>query len=306
MNFPDALTKLKIDEEELRIRRALFEITDEDLRRLASLRAFAEKYTDQVVEDFYALLMAHEVTRAFFPDDNTLRRVKRSQRQYFMGLFAGVCDLRYVADRLRVGEIHDRIGLSPKWYLAAYSRYLRLILGHMEREFNDLPLVRQNYESVEKLVNFDISLAMDAYVLSNSETIMRHQMALRELSTPVIRMYDRVLLLPLIGAIDSLRAEQIMETVLVRVIEEQAKVIILDIAGVSVVDTKVADHLLKTTAAVRLLGAQTLLSGISAQVARTIVQLGVDVSTMRTTSRLADAISIALGIVGLGIVPRTE
>ena len=100
------------------------------------------------------------------------------------------------------------------------------------------------------------------------------------------------------GAIDSWRAQQIMETVLVRVADDKAQVLIVDIAGVPVVDTKVADHLVKTTAAVRLLGAQTILTGISPQVARTVVQLGVDITTMHTKSRLADGIELALSICG--------
>jgi rsbT co-antagonist protein RsbR len=95
-----------------------------------------------------------------------------------------------------------------------------------------------------------------------------------------------------------------METVLVRVIEEKARVMIIDIAGVPVVDTKVADHLLKTTAAVRLLGAQTILTGISAQVARTIVQLGVDISSMHTRHRLADGIELALSLLGKTIASK--
>lgn len=294
----DLLAKLRLDDAELAARRALFELTDEDLKRLRGLRPFAEKYTDRVIDQFYDLLLGHEVTRAFFPDDNTLRRVQRLHRGYFLELFSGVCDLRYVGERLRVGNSHDRIGLPPKWYLAAYSRYLRLIQGWLNEEFTDPTVIATHYASIEKLVNFDIALAIDAYVASNTDTITRHQAAIRELSTPVIRVYDRVLLLPLIGAIDSLRAEQIMETVLVQVIAEQARVIILDIAGVSVVDTRVADHLLKTTAAVRLLGAHTILTGISAQVARTIVHLGVDVSTMHTCSRLADGIEVALRLLG--------
>lgn len=106
------------------------------------------------------------------------------------------------------------------------------------------------------------------------------------------------------GTIDSLRATQIMETVLTKVSEEQAKVLILDIAGVPVVDTKVADHLLKTTAAVRLLGAKTILTGISAQVARTIIQLGVDISSMETQSRLQDGIELALSMVGKAITAK--
>src|SRR4029079_1756551 len=99
----------------------------------------------------------------------------------------------------------------------------------------------------------EMSLATDTYVPPTLEALKRHQAAIAELSTPVIRVHERILLLPLVGTVDSQRAHQIMEAVLTRVTEEQARVLILDIAGVPVVDTKVADHLLKTTAAVKLL-----------------------------------------------------
>src|SRR5262249_47965024 len=160
--------------------------------------------------------------------------------------------LRYVENRLRVGSAHERVGVPPKWYLAAYSRYLRLILEALLRDDSDREQARLAYTSITKLVHFDMALALDTYVAASIDTITRHHAAIRELSTPVIRVYDRVLLLPIVGTVDSQRAQQIMETVLVRVIEEQAKVIILDIAGVSVVDSKVADHLIETTTAVRL------------------------------------------------------
>jgi rsbT co-antagonist protein RsbR len=92
-----------------------------------------------------------------------------------------------------------------------------------------------------------------------------------------------------------------MEAVLTRVSTEQARVLILDIAGVAVVDTEVADHLLKTTAAAKLLGADVVLTGITPEVARTVVQLGVDISSMHTKSRLADGIQLALAMLGKAI-----
>jgi rsbT co-antagonist protein RsbR len=294
---------LKLDEAELRSRRAFFEITDEDLARLVKLRPFADKCTDEVVEGFYELLLHHPETRKFFEDEATVRRVKRTQREYFLGLFAGRCDLAYVEDRLRVGAAHERIGLAPKWYLGAYRRYLDLLHRQLYRELPPAEAAPA-FQSIQRMVYFDQALAIDTYNAANLETIGRHQAAIRELSTPVIRVYQGVLLLPLVGAIDSLRAQQIMESVLLRIAEDQAKCVIVDIAGVPVVDTKVADHLVKTTAAVKLLGAQTILTGISAQVARTIVQLGVDISTMHTLARLAEGIELALTLVGKRIVGK--
>ncbi len=164
---------------------------------------------------------------------------------------------------------------------------------------------RAAYASMLKLVSFDESLAIDTYIAANLETLGRHQQAIRELSTPVIRVHDRVLLLPLVGAVDSVRAQQIMESVLMRVVEEQARVVIVDIAGVPVVDTKVADNLIKTTAAVNLLGAKTILTGISAQIARTIVQLGVDISSMHTKAKLAEGIELALALAGKTIANKS-
>ncbi len=304
MSHRDYMTRLKLDERELADRRAFFEIGDEDLQRLASLRPMAEKHTDDIVEAFYELLLMHHETRRFLQDEATIRRVKRSQREYFLGLFAGRLDLAYVQDRLRVGSAHERIGLSPKWYLGAYRRYMHLVIERLIKDHEDPRRVYDAFQSVQKLVYFDMSLAIDTYFAASLDALRRHQAAVRELSTPVIRVHDRVLLLPLVGTIDSQRAHQIMETVLVRVSDDQAKALILDIAGVPVVDTKVADHLLKTTAAVRLLGAETILTGISAQVARTIVQLGVDISVMHTRSRLADGIELALTMVGKAIGPK--
>lgn len=294
---------LKLDAAELKSRRAFFELTDEDLVRLASLRPFAEKHTDAIVEEFYKLLLAHVETKKFFPDELVVRRVKRTQREYFLGLFTGKCDLEYVEDRMRVGSTHERIGLSTKWYVGAYRKYMHLIREYLWEEYKDAAKVSSAFESIQKIVYFDMALATDAYLASKVDALDRHQAAIRELSTPVIRVHDRVLLLPLVGAIDSHRANQVMDSVLLKVSEAQAKCIIIDIAGVPVVDTKVADSLVKTTAAVRLLGADTILTGITAQVARTIVQLGVDISTMYTLSRLSEGIELALSLVGKSIQP---
>jgi rsbT co-antagonist protein RsbR len=303
MKQGEMMHRLKLDERELASRVAFFEITDADLRRLSSLRPLAERHTDGIVEGFYQLLLGHPETRKFFGDEGTIRRVKRSQREYFLGLFTGQLDLPYVEDRLRVGAAHERIGLPPKWYLGAYRRYMQLMDQRLVAELPPAE-AKDSFQSLRKLVYFDMALAIDSYVLANLDALQRHQAAIRELSTPVIRVHAGVLLLPLVGTIDSQRAEQIMEAVLVRIVDEQAKVIILDIAGVAVVDTEVADHLLKTTAAVRLLGAQTILTGISAQVARTIVQLGVDISSMHTLSRLAEGIELALDLIGKAIVKK--
>jgi rsbT co-antagonist protein RsbR len=156
----DYMARLNLDERELASRRAFFEVTDDDLRRLAALRPLAEKHADAVVEGPYELILGHPESRAVFPDEVTIRRVKSLQRQYFTGLFAGSCDLRYVEDRLRVGSAHERLGIAPKWYIGAYSRYLGLLF---DRLFGELQLAEAKaaYRSLQKLVSFDMALAID-------------------------------------------------------------------------------------------------------------------------------------------------
>lgn len=293
----DYMRRLQLDGDELSSRRRFFGITQEDLDRLAALRPLADANMSEIIEGFYHLLTEHPRTREFLQDPELVERLKRAQQRYFLGLFDGRCDIAYVQDRLRVGHVHERVGLPLKWYLGAYNRYLQLCADLLRRSLppDEAEAARQ---SLQKLVFFDTALAVDTYVAAQIETVARHRAAMEELSTPVIRVFDRVLLLPLVGTIDSARAHSIMETVLKRVSDQEAKVMIIDIAGVAVVDTQVADHLLRATAAVRLLGAATILTGISPQVARTVVDLGVDISSMHTRSRLADGIELALSLLG--------
>ena len=302
---PDYMKILKLDDEECRRRLEFFELTADDFQRLTSLKAFAERWTQEITEGLYELIMKHPESRSFFPDDTTLARVKRLQNAYFLHLFSGTYDLNYVRDRLRVGSAHERIGMPPKLYLGAYRRYLALIHEKLRNHFkdNETEAVRA-IETIRKIIFFDMAIAIDTYIAAYLETMTRHQAAIRELSTPVIKVYDRILLLPIVGTVDTQRANQIMETVLVQVVEQQAKVIIIDIAGVPVVDTKVADHILQTTAAVQLLGAQSVLTGISASVARTVVQLGVELTRVETRAKLSEGIEVALSIIGKKISSR--
>ncbi len=304
---PDYMHILNLDEEERQRRLAFFELTEEDFKRLTTLKPFADRWTHEITEGLYELIMGQPESRAFFPDEATLIHVKKMQNSYFLRLFSGNYDLNYVRDRLRVGAAHERIGMPPKLYLGAYRRYLALIHARLLDHFkgNEVEAAKA-LSSIRKIIFFDMALAIDTYIAAYLETMTRHQAAIRELSTPVIKVHDRILLLPIVGTVDTQRAHEIMETVLVQVVEEQARVMILDIAGVPVVDTKVADHLLKTTAAVQLLGGQTILTGISASVARTVVQLGVEITRMHTRSKLSEGIELALSIVGKKITSKKD
>ena len=130
---------------------------------------------------------------------------------------------------------------------------------------------------------------------------MRQQQELMELSTPVVTLWDGVLALPVIGTLDSSRTQVVMENLLQRIVETGALIAIIDITGVPTVDTLTAQHLLKTVAAARLMGADCIISGIRPQIAQTIVHLGVDLGTVVTKATLADAFAIALRRLGLTV-----
>jgi rsbT co-antagonist protein RsbR len=134
----------------------------------------------------------------------------------------------------------------------------------------------------------------EAFLKSREEVIMRQQQELMELSTPVVELWTGVLALPLIGTLDSARTQVVMESLLHAIVRTGAAIAIIDITGVPTVDTLVAQHLLKTVAAARLMGADCIISGIRPQIAQTIVHLGVDLSAVSTKATLADAFTLAL------------
>jgi rsbT co-antagonist protein RsbR len=143
---------------------------------------------------------------------------------------------------------------------------------------------------------------MEVFQKSKDLIIVRQQHELLELSTPVVKLWQDVLALPLIGTLDSARTQVVMESLLEKIVETGAAIAIIDITGVPTVDTLVAQHLLKTIAAARLMGADCIISGIRPQIAQTIVHLGVNLEDVTTKATLADAFVVALARVGASVV----
>jgi rsbT co-antagonist protein RsbR len=134
----------------------------------------------------------------------------------------------------------------------------------------------------------------EVYQQGREEVISRQQRELLELSTPVVELWEDILALPLVGTLDSNRTQIVMESLLQKIVASGASIAIIDITGVPTVDTLVAQHLLKTIAATRLMGADCIISGIRPQIAQTIVHLGVNLGEVTTKATLADAFEVAL------------
>lgn len=135
----------------------------------------------------------------------------------------------------------------------------------------------------------------------DEERLREQSRTIREISTPAIKLWEGIVVLPVVGVVDSMRAQQMMETMLSKIAETGSKFIILDIQGVAAVDTAVANHLIKITKATRLMGCQCLISGISPAVAQTLVHLGIDMSEVKTNSTLSDALEDAFSMMKLEV-----
>jgi len=197
------MREMGLSEEEIARRKAFLEFGDEDVEQLRGLHDLAAQYAEGVIEDFYAHLLSFEESRKFFTDPAVLGHVKAAQKQYFLGLTQGQYDAAYVEDRLRIGVAHERINLPLQLYLGAYNFYLRTVLRRFIEAYKNSPEQSLSvFMSLLKLVFLDMGLATETYLFQRERTIREQQEAIREISTPVLPLRERLLLLPIIGAID--------------------------------------------------------------------------------------------------------
>jgi rsbT co-antagonist protein RsbR len=164
--------------------------------------------------------------------------------------------------------------------------------------------ITQNFWTIMQTLDALGLYTTESYQKGREEIIARQQQELMELSTPVVELWHGVLALPLIGTLDSARTQVVMESLLQAIVDTGSSIAIIDITGVPVVDTLVAQHLLKTVAAARLMGADCIISGIRPQIAQTIVHLGVEINDVITKATLADAFAVALTRLGLAVGRR--
>jgi rsbT co-antagonist protein RsbR len=298
--------EMEIDEQEVARRKEFLEFREEDARALQALGPIAEKYATPVIEEFYQHILSFEETKAFFRDPKLLERVKRQQKDYFLRLTEGDYGPDYIADRLRIGTVHERVGLAPKWYLGMYSFYLRAVANRFVEAFSGEPAKAFGaFLTLVKLVFLDIGLAVDTYIYARERTMRNQQEAIRELSTPVLQIRDRLLLLPIIGVIDTHRARLITDGLLRAIRANRAKVVVMDVTGVATIDTKVANHLIQTVTAAGLMGAEVIVTGLSSDVAQALVGLGLDLGKLNTVGDLQGGIEEAERLLGYRVV-RSE
>ncbi|EPJ80181.1 MULTISPECIES: STAS domain-containing protein [Pseudomonas] len=176
------------------------------------------------------------------------------------------------------------------------------LFAMLQSEYEDSPtLLAEQVLEISELLDALGMHTIRTFQKSREAVIKRQQEELLELSTPVVKLWDGVLALPMIGTLDSQRTQVVMESLLQRIVDTGSEIAIIDITGVPTVDTLVAQHLLKTVTAIRLMGADCIISGVRPQIAQTIVHLGLDLQGVVTKANLADALALALRRLGLTV-----
>ncbi|MBL1086883.1 STAS domain-containing protein [Streptomyces actinomycinicus] len=201
----------------------------------------------------------------------------------------------------RMAATRARAGSTPSQIADEVAGLRVPAMDLLRDEFTD-PTSAQAQESVLALTVLLGTLrlvVMETALDANSELIERQRQQLLEVATPVIKLWESTVAVPLIGTLDSARSQVVMESLLEAIVDQRARYAILDITGVPTVDSLVAQHLMKTVAAARLMGAECIVSGIRPAIAQTIVQLGIDLGSVVTRASLADALAYALGRQGI-------
>jgi rsbT co-antagonist protein RsbR len=280
---------------------SLYSLNEEDLGRIQRYGERAAARLGTLVDRFYEWLERQPDFPLFFTSPEKLVKVKDQQREYWREFMSGQVDEAYVARRRLVGETHARIGLSLDTYLAAMNRSLQILLELLHEDgekTEEIPTA----VALTKLLHLDLSIVVGTFNMRTQAIITEQTESLLQMSTPVTRLWDDVLLLPIVGIIDSKRANEIMNSMLSAIAQTQAKASILDIRGVAVVDTAVANHLIKITKATKLMGCECTISGISPAIAQTMVELGIEVGDIHTTATLGDALRYAFTLAGISII----
>lgn len=283
--------EFKYDSSELEALKASYDIHDQITDEVHELGKDIKPKLIEIVDDFYIWLEKREEWDTFFSDERKVAHLKKMQINYWEQFFNAEISIEYIRNRRFIGEIHAKIGLSLPPYFAALTKFLELMQIHCKEI--------KSVTALSKLASFDAAIIVESYNHITNQTISEQSQVIMEMSTPISAIWDGVLLLPIVGILDSKRAQDLMNGILTKINETLSKVIILDISGVAVVDTAVANHIIKITKATKLMGCTCTISGVSPAIAQTIVELGIDIDSINTTATLKDSLAFAFDIVGV-------
>jgi rsbT co-antagonist protein RsbR len=274
----------------------------DDLTRIGMLKELVREHAEEFIAVFFDSLSALDEARGLVASRELLERARRQELEHLIAMVEGDYGVGYVEQRVQLARLYIR-GLEPRVFLGAFHSLLKAVgVAVMKQSERNVLEGFENFMSLKKVAFFDIAIMMDVLAFERDRVIRQQQEAIRELSTPVLQIRDRLLLLPIIGVIDSLRASLITESLLRAIRASRAKVVVMDVTGVATIDSKVANHLLQTVSAARLMGAIVIVTGLSSDVAQSLVALGIDVARFNTVGDLQGGLEEAEHILGYRVV----
>ena len=284
----------------------LYRIRDEDRALINQHAAEVQPKIETTLDHFYEWMSGHPDMMSFFHSEDAVRHVRKMQTRYWDAFLQAEVDEEYLNDRRRIGEVHARIGLPVMFYM-----------GGVSMVYNELFEICQSINTADRhasalnrsmtsLLHLDAALICQAFVDKRDELLNEQSKAVLAMSTPVTEIWDGILLLPVVGLVDSKRSEDIMNAVLTSIKTLKAKEFILDISGVGVVDTAVANYLINISKATSLMGCRATISGISPAISKTIIQLGIDVGNVNTTATMMDALARAFENRGVSLTTSSR
>ncbi|MBW3555351.1 MAG: STAS domain-containing protein [Actinobacteria bacterium] len=290
---------MNLDRQEIEQRKAWLGLDEEDSALLRQIDDLVGPDVEVIVDD---------LTRALLPDGKgaapPLDHSRKLLRDYFGELTnADGLGEAFVERRLAmVDALHENVSSDVSWYLAAYLFYLQEVAKRIRELRGGAGEMQQLQRALAKVMFLDLGLAIDAYVFERDRTIRVQQQELEHLSTPVLQLRQGLLILPVVGILDARRAQQLTEQLLEAIRTRRGRVVVLDITGVAVVDSRVANHLIQTVDAARLMGARAIVTGVSPEIAQTLVGLGIDLANVTTVSDLQGGVDEADRLLGLRVV----
>ena len=278
-----------------------FRLAESDLELVRKIGKKVESELPIVIETFYVWLRVQPYFGFFFPNEKKVDEVKAEQLAIWRQFFIAKVDDEYVESRRAIGTVHARIELPLETYMTGMNIFFEAIVDAVSASGKPSAQQQRTIAAVSKLIHLDTMVTADTYAHLTNEKMLEQSKSLIEMSTPVTAIWDGILMLPLVGVIDSGRALDITTRVLEEIARSQATCFILDISGVAVIDTAVANYLIKITKATRLMGCESMISGLSPSIAQTVANLGIDVGDVQTTGNLRDALKLAFIKTGLTV-----
>jgi rsbT co-antagonist protein RsbR len=294
---------LDLSESDIERRKRYVGLEPVDLARLVSARAVVAAGADRYVSEFFDYLRRFEETATLFAERKRLEEARDLKRAHLAAMVQGLYERPYVEQRLRLARLYSSVGLDVPIFLGAYCYLLSAIGTDIEANFaEDRDEALRIFIAVRKIGFFDMAIVIDFLLSEREQTIALQQGAIQELSTPVLQLRERLLLLPIIGSVDTRRARLLTDALLVAIRSTRAKVVLMDLTGVPAINAEAANHLMQMVEAARLIGVVVIASGLSAAVSKALVELKVGLPALDIVGDLQSGMERSERLLGFEVV----